>query len=113
MSDVFEHNPGDHDDPTSIPTSVVIALGALGLTASIMLVTALYYNVKNEQIVESVEAQPRLDVQELTASQEQLLAGPPRWVEREENGTKVRVYVIPIDLAMQRMVEEEGAAKKP
>ncbi len=113
MSDVFEHNPGDHEDPTAGPTSMVGVVGAIVLTACILLLTALYYNVKATQFKASVLEEPRLDVLDLTRQQEQLLAGPPRWVERDEGGQKVRAYVIPIELAMQRVVEESGAKRKP
>jgi hypothetical protein len=33
-------------------------------------------------------------------------------VERDENGQKVRAYVIPIELAMERVVEDSGGARK-
>lgn len=113
MSEVYEHNPGDHEDPTAGPTSAVGVVGAIVLTACILLLTALYYNVKAGQFNESVVEEPREDVLEVMREQEALLAGPPRWVERDEGGVKVRAYVIPIETAMRRVVEESGAARKP
>ena len=114
MTDVvFEHNPLDHEDPTAGPTTIVGVLGALVLTASLMLLTALYYNVKTGQFNKSVVDEPVLEVAELTAAQEALLAGPPHWVERDENGKQVKAFVIPIERAMQIVADEASAAKKP
>ena len=110
--EVFEHNPQDHEDPTAGPTTIVGALGALVLTASLMLLTALYYNVKAGQFTESVVDEPVEAVVKLHEQQEALLVGPPHWVERDENGKKVKAYVIPIEQAMQIVADEANAGKK-
>ena len=39
-------------------------------------------------------------------SQQELLAGPPRWIKVEEAGETVRRYVIPIEQAMELVVQE-------
>ncbi len=113
MTDVFEHNPGDHEDPLAGPTWLMGFLGAVTLVAIIGALTALYYNEKNEEVEDQIVIPPREEVADLTAQQEALLAGPPRSIIRQEQGEEVRAYVIPIDRAMELVVREYGTPAKP
>ncbi len=108
MSEGFEHNLGDHEDPLAGPTWLVGVFGVVTLVAIIGGLTALYYNEKNSEIEEQVVIPPREEVADLTAAQEALLAGPPRSVVREEQGEQVKAYVIPIERAMELVVKEYG-----
>ncbi|MHC4416164.1 MAG: hypothetical protein ACYS0G_12860 [Planctomycetota bacterium] len=115
MTEVYEHNPEDHDDPVATPTWLVGLFGAVALVVIILGLTALYYNAKAEAFREQVLSRDRLDVLELRRQQEALLGGPPRWVERDEQGETVEALVIPIERAMALVVEEAnpGAAAAP
>ncbi len=106
MTDVFEHNPGDHEDPAYGSTLLVGILGTLLLVATVMGTTALYYNVKAEEIFGEVISKERAEPVDLYQKQQALLAGPPRWMERDEQGEMVRAYIIPIDRAMELVVQE-------
>ncbi len=106
MSDVFEHNPEDHEDPRAGITWFVGFVGSVAFVVTTLAVWALYYNVKGEQVEESFVAPAREEVAELKRSQQALLAGPPRWIDVDEAGETVRRYVIPIEQAMELVVQE-------
>ena len=106
MTDVFEHNPDDHDDPSTGLTWYVGGIGALLMVAILLALTALYYNVKAEEIQDQFVKPGRLEVMDLHARQEQRLHVPGEWVTREEAGETVRAYVIPIERAMELIAAE-------
>ncbi len=108
MSDVFEHNPGDHEDPRAGITWFIGFVGSVAFVVTVLAVWALYYNMKGEQVQESFVAPAREEVAELKRSQEALLAGPPRYIEVDESGETVSRYIIPIEQAMQLVVQETG-----
>ena len=101
-----EHNLDDHEDPEHFSTLLVGLVGAVMLAVTVMGVTALYYNMKAVKVVEQVINRQRLEPVEHYGAQAALLAGPPRWVDRDEQGTQTRAYVIPIDRAMELVVAE-------
>ena len=108
MSEVFEHNPDDHDDPSAGPTWLMGGVGAILLVATVLSVTALYYNVKAVEVQDQVISRPILSVQQLRREQEQLLTAPARWVPREEVSGTVQALVIPIERAMEIVIAEQG-----
>lgn len=108
MSEAFEHNPQDHEDPLAGPTWYIGFVGAVAFVVTTLAVWALYYNVKGEQVQESFVDPVRQEIVELKSRQQALLAGPPRWVEVDEQGVQVRKYVIPIEQAMQLVVQENA-----
>ena len=75
-------------------------------------VWALYYNVKRVQLEEAVIAPARQDVIELQQSQQELLAGPPRWIKVDVQGETVRRYVVPIERAMELVVQETNGGRR-
>jgi hypothetical protein len=109
LTEVYEHNPEDHDDPTAGFTWLMGLVGVLALVVIILALTALYYNVKAELFQRQVVNAPRPELLELQREQEALLAGPPRSIEREEQGETVRAYIIPIEQAMEIVVREANA----
>jgi hypothetical protein len=106
MSDVFDHNPSEPDDPAAAATWVVSLVGVLLLVATILGVTAIYYNVKATEVEEAVLALPYKTVETMRSRQEALLQGPPRRVTRVDETGEVEVLVIPIDRAMELVVAE-------
>ncbi|MHC4080189.1 MAG: hypothetical protein ACYS15_13410 [Planctomycetota bacterium] len=110
MTEVYEHNPDDHDDPTAGFTWLMGLVGALLLVVIILGLTALYFNVKAEMFQRQVVSAERLELQALRREQEALLAGPPRFIEREQQGETVTAYIIPIEQAMEIVVREANAA---
>jgi hypothetical protein len=113
VSDAFEHNPGDHEDPLAGPTWLIGALGVLTLVIILMVLTAIYYNTKAEEVKENFITPVREDVVAMKTRQEALLHEPAGWVERQEGGETVRAYVIPIERAMELVVQDanKGANK--
>jgi hypothetical protein len=114
MTEVFEHNLGDHEDPLPGPTWIVTFVGAVLLTVIILGLTALLYNAQEQE--DEVKLIQR-DPEELASLRDQHLAqitGEPRWVEEtvtvegSQQEQKVQALVIPIDQAMQLVVKEAG-----
>ncbi len=56
MSEVYDHNPEEHDDPSAGPTWLTTVVGVLLLVATVLGVTALYYNVKAGEVEREVIA---------------------------------------------------------
>ncbi len=106
MTEVFEHNPGDHDDPVTGQTWLIGFLGALVLVAMMLGLTAIYYNAKAREINKVVIIPERQEVRQLLQEQEALLAGPPRWVTRDDAAETVEALIIPIEWAMELVVAE-------
>lgn len=96
-------------DPAATPTGMIGFLGAILTVTTMLVVTALYYNEKASEIEKVVTNETRLDIAQMKAAQESLLAGPPRWIERvDENGATVSALLIPIDDAIRLVVAEAG-----
>ena len=108
MSEVFEHNPGDHEDPLAGITWFIGFVGAVAFVVTTLAVWALFYNVKGAQEEESFIAPARSEILELKASQQELLTGQPRYIDVDEAGETVRRWVIPIEQAMELVVQENG-----
>ena len=112
MTDVFEHNPGDHEDPLTGPSWFVGLVGGLILVATLLGLTALYYNMVTEEEVEKVINTGREELENLRREQSMHLVGPARREERLVNGEVVIALVIPIDQAMELVVRDaEGTSR--
>jgi hypothetical protein len=109
LTEGYEHHPEDHGDPAPGLIWFTGLLGALLLVVIMLGLTALYYNVKAEVFQRQVVSAERLELQELYAPQRALLAGPPRFIERDEQGQTVTAYIIPIERAMQLVIDEANA----
>ena len=109
MTEVFEHNPGDHEDPLPGPTWMVGLLGTVLLTVIMLGLTALYYNAEHQEDTIKVIQRDPAELENLRAVQFARLTGEPRLEERiAENFQVVEEIVIPIDEAMRLVVEEAG-----
>ena len=112
MTEVYEHNPLDHEDPLPGPTWMVGFIGVVLLVVVVLGITALYYGAKQEdEIVKVVEAEP-IELLVMRAQQSEQLH-VTRWEEREEvdaegNPERVRALVIPIDRAMEIVAGEHA-----
>ena len=112
MSDVFEHNLGDHEDPLTGPTWIIGFLGAVLLAVIMLGLTALLYNAQRQEAVEKVIQRDPQELENLRAAQAAQLAAAPRWIEQtvevqgQPNGQIVRSLAIPIDQAMELVVRE-------
>ncbi len=113
MTELYEHNPEDHEDPVSGATWFVGFLGAVLLVVTLLGVAALYYKVKAEKVQAVVITPDQAEVKELRRQQEALLTGPTRWVERDDQGQTVDALVIPIERAMELIVQEANAENLP
>lgn len=102
----YEHNPGDHDDPVAGPTWLTALVAVVLFLVIIFGVTAMFYSVQLEEVrVKLLDREP-LQLQLYRQEQQQLLAGEPHWVEETVGDQVIRRYVIPIDQAMDRVIEE-------
>jgi len=105
MSDSFEHNLDDHEDPLPGPTWIVGVLGAVLLSIVILGVTALFFNADTIEIDKKVVTREYPQFNDLKDQQLAQLQGPPRYVKVLENDSPVDTIVIPIDRAMQAYAE--------
>lgn len=118
MSEVFEHNPGDHEDPLPGPTWIIAFLGAVLLVVIMLGLTALFYNAQAaEQDTKLVLRDPE-ELNKLRAEQMARLniEKPQRVQELEkpvgqEKEQVVEAVEIPIKQAMEMVVKEYGSAK--
>ncbi len=111
MSTHDQHNIQDHEDPNAGLTWGIGLVGTILLIVTILAVVALYYNVKASKVQETVIEPQREDVRQLRAEQQQVLNDKPRWVEREDVNGEVQKYLaIPIDRAMELVIEQHGSA---
>ena len=111
MTDHYEHNIDDYEDPTASSTSLVGFIGVVLLVVTMLGVTALYYNVKAKQVDEQVVQVGIDEPKKLRIQQEGRLTAPARWEERDEGGEVTRELIIPLERAMKIVVEEYGAAE--
>ncbi len=110
MTDQYEHNLDDHEDPAASSTWLIGFIGSVLLIVTMLGITALYYNVKTAQVDTEV-VQPDIDdVTDARNRQERHLTDSARWVERDEGGEVVRALAIPIDRAMELIVAENSGA---
>lgn len=111
MSTHYEHNIQDHEDPDAGITWGIGLIGTILLVVTVLAVVALYYNVKATEVKETVIEPQREDVRKLRAEQLQVLNDQPRWVEREDESGEVQRYLaIPIDRAMELVIEQHSIA---
>lgn len=103
MSDVYEHNIGDHEDPLPGPTWIIGILGTVLLGVVVLGVTALFFNADARMVEEKVMAAPYPELDSLLQAQEAKLEGPPRIVEVNENDRVIETVVIPIEQAMEKI----------
>jgi hypothetical protein len=112
MTDVFEHNVGDHEDPLPGPTWIVAFLGIVLLSVIMLGLTALYYNAQSNEQTRKVVVHDPMELQNLREQQQAQLHRGPEWVEEKvklEGHDKEQVVpalVIPIDQAMDIVVKE-------
>jgi len=111
MSDNYEHNSGDHEDPLPGPTWIVAILGAVLLTVIVLGLTALFYNAEAKEDAVKVIAKEPDEIINLRREQTATLHGVPRLREVSEMDAAgqpriVQSLAIPIDQAMQIVVNE-------
>jgi len=112
VTEVFEHNPNDHEDPRAGLTWLLGVIGVLTLVITMLAVWALYYNLKRVEVEATVLAPARQDVIELRQHQEEFLVGPPRWILVDVQGETVRRYIVPIERAMDLIVQENSGGRR-
>ena len=112
MSKHYEHNIQDHEDPSAGYTWMIGLVGTVLLVVTVLATAALYYNVQAAQNKESVIEPTRIDVKQLRAKQLQVLSNTPHWVEREDESGEIKRYLaIPIDRAIQLVIEQHSGAQ--
>jgi hypothetical protein len=106
MSEIFEHNQGDHEDPLAGPTWTVGAIGVVLLIVICLGTAAIFYSVIASELDRKVIDQPQIQLEQNRAENLARLDGPVRYELRPENPEGERSLVIPINQAMTAMVEE-------
>lgn len=120
MSDVYEHNPDDHEDPIPSATWLVGFIGAVLLTVIFLGIVSIFRGAVADTVQTNVLDVEPLDLQRLEARQLQRIDGEPRWMVRravDENGVEgpetSRRLVIPIDEAMRLVASDLGRQTPP
>jgi len=111
MSTHSENNNKDYEDPAAGYTWMIGLIGTVLLVVTVLGTVALYYNIKAAEVEVVVNEPTRIDVENLRNMQRKVLKDRPRWVEREDEGGDVKKYLaIPIDRAVELVIEEYGNA---
>jgi hypothetical protein len=115
MSEVYEHNPSDHEDPLTGPTWIVAFLGTVLLTVITLGLTALFYNAQAQEEEQKLILRDPMELGNLQAHQREQITGTPRWVEQQvvvEGSAPqlTRSLVIPIEQAMELVAAEQSRA---
>jgi hypothetical protein len=108
MAGVYEHNPGDHEDPLAGPTWTVGVIGTILLIVIVLGTAAICYSVLTSAYVERVVDEPDLEVTTLRGKQIDRLNAAPHIELRPENPEGEQSIVIPIDRAMRLVAKEAG-----
>ena len=104
MTNPLEHNPTDHEDPLAGPTWTIGIVGIVLLAVTVLAVSAVYYDIDAAEREAKIEIAQTSDFERLAAEQRVRLTGMRR--ERRADGEDA--VVIPIDLAMELVVQEAG-----
>ena len=104
MTEMFEHNKGDHEDPVAGPTWTVAVVGVALPIVSVLGTAALYYDVRDREFETKVEGPKTVQLEKLNAMQTARLTGEIRMEQRLE--APEGALVIPIDKAMEIVVAE-------
>jgi hypothetical protein len=99
MTEVYEHNLGDHEDPVPSSTWMVGLVGTIALVIILLGLTALYYNAKSEEFTEKHLVMESKELAELRSHQDQLISNWWKDADAER-------YGMPVELAMQRYVDQ-------
>lgn len=108
MSEHFEHNLGDHEDPVPGPTWLLGAIGTVLLLVILFGLIALFYNAYNDAREAKVMTRKPWNLEQYQMEQQRKLTGPPRTEVRFFAGDDRELFIIPIDDAMRLVVEEGG-----
>jgi hypothetical protein len=112
MSEYYEHNPGDHEDPVSGATWLLGVVGAVLLLVILLGLTALYYNAYSREFeTKYVEPREPWDLRRYRSEQRDRLHREPRWESRIVAEEEVASLVIPIGRAMELVVQEGPGAR--
>lgn len=103
MSDVFEHNPDDHEDPAAGPLWLVAGLGIFLFIITVLTLTALSYNQQSLEEESKVTTATAQEIEDLRTEQQARLA--EAHLDQFEDEIAL---VIPIERAMELIAEEYG-----
>ena len=106
MTDQLEHNPGDHEDPLAGPTWLIMIGGAVVFVVVLLVVAAVAYRVMTGRQDAAALAQAPRDLAALKEQQRRRLTDPPRFEKRIDSPEDGNSLVIPIEQAMELMVQE-------
>lgn len=97
----------DDSDPKSTPTLLVGAVGMILLMVTVLLVEVLFQRTSQAEIYRKVISEQPLELRQVQAEQLEQLNGY-RWVSQPQG-----VAAIPIERAIDLVVEEAQAGRKP
>jgi hypothetical protein len=115
MTDVYEHNPRDHEDPLPGPTWTVLITGCALLAVVVLGVTSVYWGVRDLEFDTKVaqetinESSPELV--EYRVAQLARLDGSARRELRLENPEGEESLVIPLEDAMGLLLREAAESQ--
>ena len=102
--EVFEHNPGDHEDPAADSTWLIGVVSAIILVGSFFGLTALFYDFEEEEWKKKVVVPEVTAIKELKARQNERLTTVYRVKDQEGR------FIIPIDDAIDEYLKDPYAS---
>lgn len=109
MSDVYEHNAGDHEDPVAGSTWTIGIIGTILLVFCVLLVTVLARAMFDAQASESVVNVTPQEHASLAKTQQDRLADGPHFEIRGAEGQAH--LVIPLEQAMAEYLQSQQQAE--
>jgi hypothetical protein len=107
MTEIYEHNPGDHEDPVPSSTWMVGLVGSIVLVIIMLGLTALTYNMHSTEFVAVNEAMAPKELKELTEQQQQRLQS---WWQDKADPNHCGM---PIERAMELFVQQQTTGSAP
>lgn len=107
MSEVYEHNKGDHEDPMPGPTWLVGFIGTVMCIVIVLGVSALLRMTQQETFEDISLSEVPEELRNHREAQADRLSADPHYEEYiDANGALQQRLVIPLDDAMQIVADE-------
>jgi len=106
MSEAYEHNPGDHEDPLAGSTWMIGLLSTVLFVVICLGITAVLYHAQRTEFTEKVLNTEVLEIARMRQTWGEQLNAPPHYLTQLTDQGEDRAVVIPIESAMEIISRE-------